>query len=284
MKTAAALFLLLAAPALGASPEDVSRMAKARVSDEVILAQIQADGSSFELSTDQILALKEAGVSDRVLKAMIETRSPSKVQAPPEEAAAPESGMGRLHLANDTSDPYCAMVSPDARTVFLYYGRLQDRLVLEPGGSRTLEVPPGVYTVRWVGERARFTSPVPAGGTTRVVLTRMETEDFAGLHVTILSGEHEADAGMLKVFREFPKPEPAAAPAVSVPAPYAFYGAYPPPAPLRQASRRRTPFLGPMTLLGAGVGAVIGHQSDSRDKGAALGAVLGHFLDHARDD
>lgn len=278
MRIAFAL-LALSAPAWALTPGDVGRLAQAKVSDEVILAQIRAEKAVFSLTPDEILELKKAGVSDAVLKAMIETRAQP-------EAAPARTGPGRLVLANDSKEPYSVMVSPEARSVFFHHGRLQDRTVLEPGSSRVLEVPPGAYGVRWVGEKTRLQAPVAAGGCTRVVATRIESDGYAGLHVSVLEGEQESDAGVIKVFAERPREEarPAPAPvyAYSVPAPVYLT---PPPSPLRpEPVRRRTPFLGPWTVLGAGLGAVIGHQSDSRDKGAALGAVFGHFLDHADPD
>ncbi len=283
MKHALAVLMLLGAtPAFAMSTDEVQKLAQGGVADEVILAQIRAEKATFTLTADQILALRKGGVSDAVLKAMIETRTETRDPAPttPElERPASDKALGRLLLANDSEEPYCVMVSPEARSIFFYYGRLQDRVVLEPGESRTLDVPPGAYTVRWVGERARFSAPVAAGGTTRVVATRLETADYEGLHVSILEGEQEADAGMLKVFRDAPRPEPRAA-VVSVPAPAPFYYPAPPPAYETAPSHRDTPFIGPWTVLGAGIGAVIGHQNDSRDKGAAWGAVFGHFLDH----
>ena len=280
MKTAAA-FLLLTSPAWALTPADVAKLTQAKISDEVILAQIRAEKAVFDLHSDQILDLKKAGVSDAVLKAMIETRSPD---ASPKKTEPSETG--RLLLANDAKEPYSVMVSPEARSVFFYFGRLQDRTVLEPGGSRTIEVPPGAYTVRWVGEKTKLNAPVAAGGATRVVATRIDSDDYAGLHVSILEGEQEADAGVIKVFREKTHEEarPAPMPVYSYSVPTPVY-LPPPPSPLRPEYRRsHTPFIGPWTLLGAGVGAVIGHQSDSRDKGAALGAVFGHFLDHVDSD
>lgn len=50
--------------------EDVARLTKAGVSDEVILAQIRAKHASFDLSVDQLVALKSAGVSDAVIRTM----------------------------------------------------------------------------------------------------------------------------------------------------------------------------------------------------------------------
>ena len=52
---------------------DVINMTKAGVGPDVITRQIEVTRSRFKLDTDQIIQLKEAGVDDKVLKAMIET-------------------------------------------------------------------------------------------------------------------------------------------------------------------------------------------------------------------
>lgn len=266
---------LLAVPAFAVTPEDIARLAQAKVSDEVILAQIRADGGTFALTPDQILSLKQAGVSDAVLKAMIETRHPAPEVAPGQA----RRDTGTLLLVNDASEPYCVMVSAEARSVFFHSGRLRDRLVLEPGAAREIELPPGVYSVRWAGESRKLKAPLAAGGTTRVIATRLESEEYAGVHVSVLENESEVDAGMIKVFRDLPRPEPRLA-AVYAPAPV-YVPAQAPSCGHVTPSDRRTPFLGPWTLLGAGLGAIVGHQSGERDKGAALGAVFGHLIEHA---
>jgi len=52
--------------------QDVERLASAGLGEDVILAKIHSGPTDFSLETDSILRLKEAGVSDRVLAAMIE--------------------------------------------------------------------------------------------------------------------------------------------------------------------------------------------------------------------
>lgn len=63
----------------GMSVRDVIRLAKAGVSDDLIVAQIRTKRASFDLTTDQLLDLKAASVSDRVIRAMIEAPTPSAV-------------------------------------------------------------------------------------------------------------------------------------------------------------------------------------------------------------
>ncbi len=54
---------------------DVIRLAQAKLSDDLIIAKIKKSVTNFDLSTDGLLQLKNAGVSDRVLKVMMEPAS-----------------------------------------------------------------------------------------------------------------------------------------------------------------------------------------------------------------
>jgi outer membrane lipoprotein SlyB len=53
--------------------KDVKNMSKAGLSDDLIISQIEATQSEFRLSASDIIDLKQAGVSQRVIEAMIET-------------------------------------------------------------------------------------------------------------------------------------------------------------------------------------------------------------------
>ncbi len=52
--------------------EDVIKLASGGVSDDVIIAKIKNSQAAFSLDTDALVALKKAGVSDRVVTAMME--------------------------------------------------------------------------------------------------------------------------------------------------------------------------------------------------------------------
>jgi len=68
-----------AAPAPSSNPPavmtvaDVKELAKAGVSDEVIMSQIRVTGTIFRLTTANILELKDGGVSQKVIDFMINT-------------------------------------------------------------------------------------------------------------------------------------------------------------------------------------------------------------------
>lgn len=87
MKTLASLVLLAAAPgfaAAQATKEDLKKLAKAGVSEDVILAYIKANGFAGKPSSDDLVDLKAAGVSDRVLAGIL-----APVEATPAAPPAP---------------------------------------------------------------------------------------------------------------------------------------------------------------------------------------------------
>jgi hypothetical protein len=80
--------LMLAAPAGAQAPmtnQSVIDLAKAKMSDDIVLAAIRGSKPSFDLSADGLIALKNAGVSDVVLQEMLRVNSGG--------AAAPAAGV-----------------------------------------------------------------------------------------------------------------------------------------------------------------------------------------------
>jgi hypothetical protein len=85
-KITVALALLAALPLAAAadvSKEDVKKLARAGLSDEVILSFIRANGPAPKLSADDIVDLKQAGVSDRVLAVLAGTTPPAPAPRTP---------------------------------------------------------------------------------------------------------------------------------------------------------------------------------------------------------
>src|SRR5262245_108533 len=58
------------APAQALTNEDIVRMVRAQLSPNVIIATIDAAAPRFDLSPPGLIALKQAGVDDRVVEAM----------------------------------------------------------------------------------------------------------------------------------------------------------------------------------------------------------------------
>ncbi len=65
--------------------DDVIKLSRAGVSDDVIIQQLTENGQRFDLSTNDLIQLKNAGVSDRVVQVMLDpTKTTSKpAQKPP---------------------------------------------------------------------------------------------------------------------------------------------------------------------------------------------------------
>jgi hypothetical protein len=92
------------APAAGSTPaklpygvEDVLKLSRAKVNEDVVLSFVHNSGTIYNLSPTDIVYLKEHGVSDRVLNEMLTQRQraattiagPSPLAAPEPEAAPP---------------------------------------------------------------------------------------------------------------------------------------------------------------------------------------------------
>jgi len=75
-----------AAPA-AMTNQDVIRLVKAKVSDDLVVAKINQSKTRFDTSVDALVALKEAGVSDTVVSAMMNAGAGSS-SAPPKPATS----------------------------------------------------------------------------------------------------------------------------------------------------------------------------------------------------
>jgi len=80
---------------------DVVKLVKAGLSPETIEAKIAASETSFDTSTDALVALANEGVPDRVIRAMIEKRGAGSVPAVPPAAgpAAARRASGPPHVS-----------------------------------------------------------------------------------------------------------------------------------------------------------------------------------------
>jgi hypothetical protein len=71
--------------------QDVIKLVKAKISEDLIIAKIKQSKTRFDVSVDGLVALKEAGVSDNVIAVMMDPTAPAAPPpaAPPSAAAAP---------------------------------------------------------------------------------------------------------------------------------------------------------------------------------------------------
>lgn len=78
------VFSLSAARADAVTAKDIVDLTRAGLGEEVLLALIEVDGSLFTIDTDTLKSLKSAGVTDRVIEAMVRSgRAPQAIPPPP---------------------------------------------------------------------------------------------------------------------------------------------------------------------------------------------------------
>jgi hypothetical protein len=125
--------LVLALPGIASavSTRDLIELSKAGLSDEVLVALIEADGTEFHLDAPKILDLRAAGLSERVIMAMIKNTRPAPApdaladQVPP--AATPEGDPYFVIIGEKPPEPppppqptyvmpWVPWVTPPART------------------------------------------------------------------------------------------------------------------------------------------------------------------------
>lgn len=109
---AGAVLLLGGAPdvAWAVSTRDLIELSKAGLGDEVLVALIEADGTVFNLDAPRILELRAAGVSERVITAML--RNSSRPLPPSTSSAADHQAAGAPPPAPDERDgaPYFVII------------------------------------------------------------------------------------------------------------------------------------------------------------------------------
>ena len=71
----------IATPQPGPSLAEVQSMVQAKVSDSVIVNQIQSSSTIYHLTAEQIIALKTAGAGDSVINALITSANKVPVQS-----------------------------------------------------------------------------------------------------------------------------------------------------------------------------------------------------------
>ena len=90
LQTATVNCLAQTAPSLPPGVQDVVKLVKAGLSEEVVLAHIRNAGASYTLSADQIIYIHDQGVTENEMKALLGSGTPAPAANPaPAPAPAP---------------------------------------------------------------------------------------------------------------------------------------------------------------------------------------------------
>ncbi len=87
---------------------EVITLAKAGLNQSIIINKIRTSKSDFDLSTDSLIELKKAGISDEIVNAMLTAKTGNKMPA--------QNAVGMNQVKGDPNDP----MSPHGYGVYLY--------------------------------------------------------------------------------------------------------------------------------------------------------------------
>jgi hypothetical protein len=96
---------------------DVVKLSEARVGEDAIVAFIANSGATYNLSVNEIIYLKNRGLSDRVITAMLEQRQKvAAAAAPSAPAASPAPATQNSTYANPSGSEYAPTTTQPATT------------------------------------------------------------------------------------------------------------------------------------------------------------------------
>ena len=110
-------------PPLSNGAAQILKLAQAKVSDSTIIAYIQNSGNSYRLDANQIIYLRQQGVSEAVITTMLNQPKPGVVAAtpttpaPPPVASTADTGQG----STATVAPTVTYVQTQPDSAYYYY-------------------------------------------------------------------------------------------------------------------------------------------------------------------
>ena len=112
----AGLFLLFAhAQSEPLTNDSIVKMAKAGLSEDVIVSMVRTQPAKYSVTPDQLIALKSAGVSDKIVAAMVEKSTGSSIVSQPNSASGATPTAGTVAMG-DPNDP----LTPHDSGIYLY--------------------------------------------------------------------------------------------------------------------------------------------------------------------
>jgi len=143
------------------SVEEVVRLTKSGVSEDLIVTEIKKNGKAFDLNTDEILVLRKSGVSDTVIKFLLD---PSQPYTPPPPPKPPDAtALPKAPAKKYPEDPNASKVPPDPGLYSFPMGSLVQSdikiLLGEGSGASKLLKKKGKVTAYLVGPAAKTRIP-----------------------------------------------------------------------------------------------------------------------------
>lgn len=189
-------------PAPALTVEEIVRLTRAGVAEDLIAAKIKKNGKAFDLNADEILDLKKYGVTETLVKLMLDPTLPYAPPAPPAPAAAAAKATKKY-----PADSYANRVPMDIGFYFVTATgpvKIDEKVLLgaeEPRGF--MKKPKTVGYLSGNAARARFTSSMPLY--LRLPESKTMGEELV-VRLSVANGRRQLDAGGAAAKQQF-KPE-----------------------------------------------------------------------------
>lgn len=246
MKTLALILAFAIPQDASFTKDDVLKLAKAGIGDEVILAKIEQEKRSLKFTADDLAELKKEGVSEKVIARLTDLTSRRSESKP-------------VVLRNLSHRGVRVSVNETDRLIDF---STRNGTELPQGGNLELDAGAGEYSIAIEGWPTTEKVRVPESGACSLTVRGADTEyidlqtivaeDVDGRRVVILHNQGKLTPGMRRS-----RVEPRE--------PVVFHG----------PDWSCYPYVRNTVLIGAGVGAIIGHQRGHRTRGALWGAGAG---------
>jgi len=192
--------------------DDIVSMANKGVGEEIILATVGRSRTSFNLSAQDIVKLKEQKVPDKVVMAMLRHKgaAPAAVAAEqaPEVRVAPKAApvqtagaTGILNIENLDDRTWSYRFDPATRTIWISPASADGQGNVEPKGGLNLRMPAGSFDVVYNGQTAGQPVTVFGDDASLITLSRVQTKDLEALYVTVFERGERKASGKLATLR-----------------------------------------------------------------------------------
>lgn len=208
----AAWLLLFFLPRLHAlSADEAIRLSRAGVTDDILLTQIEADGSAGTIPPAEVERLRRANVSEAVIRALVgevpasdEPREESAASSPPRAEAPADDrppalapGQAWIVVANEERMAVTVAIDSGARVVEFAEGKGAGSLA--PGKALQAALPSGVWTAVWRGAGRHYRVSVRPGERTDLILLTIDAADAAGTRLRVLRNGRDFGSSVLRL-------------------------------------------------------------------------------------
>lgn len=217
------LLVLAGTPLRAVTTDEVIQLTQNGIGDDLIIAMMQSDRSTFALTPEEISRLQAAGVSDRVIQTMrgqtanptlppaatspldresrrVLARKPAVLQADPVTVVPRPVGKAQLTLRNRDSRVGGWVWDEGRRELRIFATATAGVTALAQGSDATIDLEPGTLDVRWENEYQHHRVHLPPGMRLEAFLESGVGNGQPAIRLAFVRDGHFWSAYNLKVF------------------------------------------------------------------------------------